>query len=297
MATLSRLAFLNVLAIGGAFVLTGCGGSTDKNSNYTGSYRSAYSITSSAGDEVGTFDFTVDVKGNISGLMDNLVGKVREVSGRIDSEGTFVASTRDRSSDSTGQISGTMSIAPTTIPIGTDVIATPVIGGNFSLVEGTTTLPVNFAVNASVDESAFAASYGNPFDLFDPAVSFGGASQNTLIDSNAVDFSIDRQGRLLGTVAGYRVEGQVTKNNRVSGSVIDNDGKRYTFSGIATRLTYSYFLPPISGTGDPTSESDPGINFQVIWSINGKEYNGYIQALGGAPLTSGTPDPAASPAA
>ncbi len=285
MATLSRFAFLNALAIGGAFVLTGCGGSTDKNSNYTGAYRSAYTISSL--DEVGTFNFTVDVKGNISGLMDNQTGKVREVSGQMDREGTFNASTRDRGSSVViGRITGTMSIAPTTIPIGTDVIATPVIGGNFSLVESGATRAVNFVVNAPIANSTFQAAYTSNSDIvFDP-VSFGGASQTTLADTSTLQFSVDRQGVVLGTVGQYRIDAQIKNDNLISGTITDNDGTKYSFTGIASKVIYNYQKTQTTGTGATATTTTvdatfPGIYFQLVYVINGKEYNGFIKAVGG----------------
>ena len=81
MVKISRSAFFSVLAATGAFVLTGCGAGTTKNSIYTNAYRSAYTISQL--NESGAFTFTIGVKGDIEGTLDNQNGTVREVKGRL----------------------------------------------------------------------------------------------------------------------------------------------------------------------------------------------------------------------
>ena len=147
MAKLSRSAFFSVLVSSSAFVLAGCGGGTEKNSNYTGSYRSAYSIPTLG--ETGVFSFTVDTKGKLSGTLDNQNGQVREVSGSVKGDGSFEGGTLVRTASGTGRtgvVSGTVSAAIANNLPGNFNLATPVTGGSFALVEGGSASPGSFQV-------------------------------------------------------------------------------------------------------------------------------------------------------
>ena len=291
MATLSRSAFFSVLVSTGAFALVGCGGSTEKNSTYTGSYRSAYSITTLG--ETGTFNFTVDTKGKVSGLMDNLSGEVREVNGSINADGAFEATTRNRTSGATGVLNSTVSSEFVNNLPGSFNNPTPVSGGNFSIQESGVTSVGNFLINATPTQinpgNDFRGYYGSNIQAHGRAISFGGAPEAALIDSNSVDFNVDTRGVILGTLGSYPFEAVVNTDSRIVGTVTDASGtKKYPFRGIINKVRYLYDAPKtiIGSDGKVTETTEPatanGIGATLIFNIEGKEYYGTLRAVGGS---------------
>jgi hypothetical protein len=275
MSKISRAAFLYSLGATGVFILSGCGSGTEKNTTYGGAYRSAYTIPQL--NESGVFAFTVDIKGNLTGTLDNQVGKVREVSGSVDGDGTFEASTRNRADGAGGRFTGSLSSNATVFAPGAPPAATPIVGGTFSLAENNTTVAGSFTVvNNVVTANNYRASYSDG-GRFNPAVSFGGAPR--LSDSRSVQFNVDQQGLIVGSFGPYPVEGRVADNAQIAGNVTTEDGNRYAFRGIINKLTFRF--TSINAQGEEEEESLPGISGDLIFVVDGKEYAGSVNALGG----------------
>lgn len=193
MAKLSRSAFLYSLGATGAFILTGCGSGTTKNTVYNGAYRSAYTI--SGLNEAGAFNFTVDVKGGITGSLDNQNGTIREVSGSLNNDGTFSADTLNRANNVRGRLTGTMSGEGLTPVPGAPPVSNPVTGGNFTLSENNTQTPGSFLVDGEIPApgtSGFQGFYNGVYNI--PELNQNGTTS----------FSVDAAGRMTG---------QLTKND------------------------------------------------------------------------------------
>jgi len=184
MVKISRSAFFSMLVASGAIILAeGCGSGTRKNSSFIGAYQSAYTIPSL--NESGSFDFTIDVKGHITGTLNNLNGKIREVTGTLDNGGSFSGSTLIRATSVTGTIGGTMS----GLTAGGIGITVPVTGGNFQLVESGVSASGNFVVGATPT----APGSSNFQGFFTGNYNIPGLSQN-----GTLSFSVDAAGVMTG---------------------------------------------------------------------------------------------------
>lgn len=207
MAKLSRSAFLYSLGATGAFILTGCGSGTTKNTVYNGAYRSAYTI--SGLNEAGAFNFTVDVKGSITGSLDNQNGTIREVSGSLNNDGTFTADTLNRANNVRGRLTGTMSgLGEIPIP-GAPPVSNPVTGGNFTLSENNIQTSGSFLVNGDIPApgtSGFQGFYNGVYNI--PELNQNGTTS----------FSVDAAGRMTGQLTKNDETGLLTGNVQSTGA-------------------------------------------------------------------------------
>jgi hypothetical protein len=268
MVKLSRAAFLYSLGAAGVFILTGCGSGTDKNSSFGGSYRSAYTIP--AKNENGTFTFTVDVKGKVSGVFDNQGGQIREFNGEIDNNTSLSGATLIRASGLTGTLDGNASGpgAP-----GVPETLVPITGGNFVLVEQGTTYAGSFVVDSQDARNPFQAAYTDA-GRFADAFTIENAPPSTITSSPVTEFSVDGDGRLIGKFGTHSVVAQITNNGNITGTITGEGERQYGFRGIVNSVTWQF-----GQESDPPSL--PGLKADLVFTIDGREYTGYIKTTGG----------------
>ncbi len=227
MAKLSRSAFISMLGGTGVFLLTGCGSGTKKNSNYSGVYRSAYTIPQLG--ESGYFNFTVDVKGRLQGSFDNQNGKVREFTGELKNNGEFTGTATDRSASASGFISGKMaSSGGTAVVEGTP---TAITGGNFTMVENDKNVTGDFLVGgtpAATGTSNYQGFYNGIYNI--PEL-----NQNGL-----TSFSVDSSGNMTGSLTRKDETGLLTGTINSTGNFTASIAFRNetsTFTGTLIKTT------------------------------------------------------------
>lgn len=275
MVKISRSAFFTMLAASGAFVLTGCGSGTPKNSNYTGAYRSAYTISSL--NETGEFDFTIDVKGRVQGTLNNQNGKIREFSGELKNSGEIDGDTFDRTSNVRGRLSGKFA--------GEGADATSITGGNFTLTEANVPAVGTFVVG------------GTPSPIPSPTVSTFNASYNgtysipELGESGNLSFSVDTQGKMLGffnestTAPVGALVGTVTNSGNFTGTLSYSDQtlpkyKQRTISGVLANSVASdgrivgNFIQTVATASGATQQYSGNCELQIPANQPVSDYRG-----------------------
>ncbi len=245
MAKLSRSAFLYSLGATGVFLVTGCGSGTTKNTVYGGVYRSAYSIPQL--NEAGAFNFTVDVKGNLTGSLDNQNGTIREVTGSVKENGSFEAETLNRATNTRGRLTGTISGSGVVLTPGSAPVANPIQGGNFSLSENNAQNVGNFQVNgvvAAPGTSGFQGFYNGVYNI--PELNQNGTTS----------FSVDSAGRMTGQLTRGNetglLSGNVTSTGNFTASVVFRDETtQFTGTLINTEdnSTLGNFTQTVGGRG------------------------------------------------
>ncbi|MBC8134716.1 MAG: hypothetical protein H8F28_02380 [Fibrella sp.] len=281
MAKLSRSAFLYSLGATGVFFLTGCGSGTTKNTIYGGVYRSAYTISQL--NEAGAFNFTVDVKGNITGSLDNQNGTVREVTGSLKNDGSFEADTFNRVTNTRGRLTGTMSgLLPVQDP---SAPAQPVLvtGGNFTLTETNVQTVGSFQVDAVIPapgSSGFQGFYNGVYNI--PELNQNGTTS----------FSVDSAGRMTGQLTRNDETGLLTGTVQSSGNftaavVFRNETSQYNGTLIKTtdNSTLGNFTQTVSGrtvagsfgaTTIPTGDSQYQGSYRGTYSLPEQSESGNI---------------------
>ena len=235
------------------------------SSAFAGSYRGIYSVPE--GGEDGSLSVTVDPSGAMTGFFSQ---------NRNTAVGTWIGAV-----GIDGSFSGTITYDPST-----GLTSRPITGrlgktgtgiaGDFIWTIDGNNKSGNFDAQVTEVNSSYRAAYTDG-GLFNPAVSFGNAPISIVEDSISSEFNIDKQGSLLGSFGAYLVTGRVTNDGRVTGSLTGANGKTYPYRGIINKVTWTY--------GPDGSKTIPGVKADLIFSIEGKEYNGFLKATGGDGIT------------
>lgn len=220
-----------------AIVLSGCGAKSKPDTPYRGSYRAAYTIPDL--NESGTFSFTVEQKGGMTGaFVDNNSGKTYAFSGGVASSGYF-SGTLQNGADKFS-VTGTLAIASTTSG-----------GGDFQQSRGSQTYRGSFSLTDAgitpTPGSSFRGAYSGSYNI-------PGLSQ-----TGTLSFSVDTRGV---------VTGSWTRDNQtgyLNGSVKETG----TLSGT---ITFDNETVTLGGTLNPTKDGTTSGNFQLTQA--GKTYPG-----------------------
>jgi hypothetical protein len=278
MAKLSRSAFLYSLGVTGVMILTGCGSGTDKNSSFGGSYRSAYTIPQL--NESGIFLFTVGVKGDVRGSLDNQSGRIREFTGELKNDGSLTGSTIDRASNTTGSFSGTVA---GTGQAGIPDVLVQVTGGDFTLTENNVPYVGAFTVGqtpAAPGTSGFQGFYNGVYNV--PELNQNGTTS----------FSVDSAGRMTGQLTRNDETGLLTGTVQSTGNFTASVVFRSETTQLAGTLiktsdssTLGNFTQTISGrsvagsfgpTTIPTGDSQYQGSYRGTYSLPEQSESGNI---------------------
>jgi hypothetical protein len=177
-----------------AFLLNGCGAKSAPDTPYKGAYRAAYTIP--ALNESGTFSFTVEQKGGMTGSFVTDTGTTYAFSGGVASSGYF---------------SGTLKTASVSYPLtGTLAVTTTTTGGgNFQETRDNQSYSGSFSLTASgitpTPSSTFRGAYSGVYNV--PTTSQNGV----------VSFSVDSLGNITGSMT--QGTGTSTQTGFLSGTV------------------------------------------------------------------------------
>lgn len=216
----------------------------DENGNATevnpfqGAFRGTYGIPEIAED--GSISFTIDKTGKFTGLLEARGGTVGTISGSVNVEGLFSGSVAYNNGAADRAIAGRM--AKSRIENGgSENGPTDGRSGNFTIVIGGTARAASFEATIGANEvnSLFMGSYrvGSGTGLIPLRATLNGSNLDfagvfSIPASGAVSISIDKQGVLIGSTGSHDIEGRLTNDGRLSGTLKGSDGVKYPLRGV-----------------------------------------------------------------
>ncbi|MBC7805781.1 MAG: hypothetical protein H7145_06485 [Akkermansiaceae bacterium] len=138
------------------------------------------------------------------------------------------------------------------------------------------------SVGGSEPNSGYRGSYsdGGFFgDAFTPRL-----PEDIALASASVEFSIDKEGSILGTFGPYPIAGRVSQDGRVVGTIRAANSRVIVFRGIMNKLTWT-FNEVTSVDGEATEKTRPGIKGDFVFTVDGQDYSGYLKVTGGDGVT------------
>ncbi|MDX1933299.1 MAG: hypothetical protein SFU56_11885 [Capsulimonadales bacterium] len=293
----------NFQLVQGGKSFPGTFGSTDTapagDSPFQGAYRGTYSVPESQ--ENGNLSFTVDPRGKLTGFFSQSSNKpVGTFTGAFNNDGTFVGNvTYDPSTN--------LAARPITGKLQTSELNGLKAGDFVWTIDGKN-YPGNFEVGigASEPDSIYRGAYGGP--NISNGISFSSTSGATgtrldnpelagdadslVLDANnnarvtgtvtTLTFTIDKQGRLVGTLGGYPLDVRVTNDGRVFGTY-DGFPVRGNISRQLIRVLLSFDIDTEKRKITYSYGDKDGIAGDLIVTINGREFPASIAGVGGNP--------------
>ena len=249
-----KAALVGMTVTGGATVMAGCGSGAPPNSKYAGTYRATY-LTPATG-ETGTFSFTVEQKGRMTGSFTDIFNKTKGFTGSVGNNGSF-----------DGQVTDTTG----TYPINGTLTAQ---GGDFRITRGSVDQQGSFTTAGTLPTPA-------PSPTPTPTVTntFTGAYRGTYgipeqNENGNLSFTVDPSGNITGFFS-------QTANQPVATltAIVAGDGN---FTGNLTYPNNAPAVRPISGKFAASKASTGGVSGDFNVTINGVARPGNLEATIGA---------------
>lgn len=235
-----------------------------------GSYRGTYGMPERS--ESGSVSFTVDPKGEMRGFFSQTANTlVGTFEGSVLSEGSFTGSiTYDN-----GQLRSI------TGKLATSAVNGKLAGDYVQTINGRN-IPGNFEVSIGAAEldSVYQGSYGASNIV--PGYSLTNGSGGALANFGGADFTVDKQGDLIGTFGSSVIKARITNDGRIAGTM-----GGYLMNGKLSRQGIPYedkpAVPAVGTTpGTPAViVFRPGVAGNFTITINGTDYPGTFAAIGG----------------
>ncbi|MBC7804735.1 MAG: hypothetical protein H7145_01165 [Akkermansiaceae bacterium] len=249
---------------------------TAGNSPYAGSYRGTYGIPEQS--ENGNISLTVDPSGSFTGFLSQTNNSpVGTFVGAFNNDGRFNGSVTYEPASGLSERKIEGRLGTSTLEgggqAGDFIISIDGVGraGNFEL-----------SVGGSEPNSGYRGSYsdGGFFgDAFTPRL-----PEDIAFASASVEFSIDKEGSILGTFGPYPIAGRVSQDGRVVGTIRTENSRVIAFRGIMNKLTWT-FNEITSVNGETTEKTRPGIKGDFVFTVDGRDYSGYLKVTGGDGVT------------